>query len=566
MAALQQHRDNVTAVFRDLFYTSEEELPSQVSPEVSFLFDQNADPDLCLDILEEKGFRPPEPALESLKILRQGGTKGYLTEKAHRQLDRIAPLLFQEVLHSPDPPMALSNLEKFLEACRRARGTYYALLAENTEIIKVLVSLFATSQFLSRNFIQHPEVLDTLVSRSYAQNVKTLEGLAKELSERLNNDPHYEAQLDTLRSFRNEEFLRIALNDIYGHIPQGQTTRQLSLVADVCLQQAMELARNELMERYGLPYCEGKDNTFHEATFAIVGMGKLGGMELNYHSDLDIIFIYEGEGKTRPAEGANPERFRPQTNQQYFVRLAQRIISILTLMTQEGYVYEIDTRLRPSGNQGPLVTSLPAYRAYHEGSAAPWERQALIKARVVAGPPDLAASYEALTAEIVYERPLPENLQEEIYRLRQRMEKELGKENAEHRNIKTGRGGMVDVEFIAQYLQLRHGRENMSLRCRNTVEALERLRNENLISEMDCETLVSGYKFLRRLENKLRLVHDQSINQLTSEPAYLAKLARHLDYSDASGQPEQLFKNEYAKTTQTIRDVFERILNSKESA
>ncbi len=566
MAVLQKHRDNVTTVFRDLFYTSEEDLPSQVSPEVSFLFDDNADPDLCLDILEEKGFSPPEPAFESLKVLRQGGTKGYLTERAHRRLDRIAPLLFQEVMHSPDPPMALANMVKFLEACRRARGTYYSLLAENPEIIKVLVSLFATSQFLSRNFIQHPEVLDTLVSRSYAQNIKTLEDLAGELTELLDNAPHYEEVLNTLRRFRNEEFLRIAINDIYGHTPQGHTTTQLSLVAEVCLQKAMEIARRELIERYGLPFCEGEGEALHEATFAIIGMGKLGGMELNYHSDLDIIFIYEGEGKTRPVEGTDPDRFRPQTNQQYFVRLAQRIISVLTLMTQEGHVYEIDTRLRPSGNQGPLVSSLPAYREYHKGSAAPWERQALIKARVVAGHSGLAASYDALTAEIVYEQPLPENLGEEICRLRQRMEKELGQESAENRNIKTGRGGMVDVEFIAQYLQLLHGRGNTSLRCRNTVEALERLRNEDLLSEKDCENLVNGYKFLRRLENKLRLVHDQSINQLTSEPLYLAKLARHLGYSNATGRPEQLFKDEYSRTTQTIRDIFERILNSKEKA
>jgi glutamate-ammonia-ligase adenylyltransferase len=566
MAKLQKHRDNVTAVFHDLFYTSEEDLPTQVSREVSFLFDDNADPDLCLDILEEKGFRPPEPAFESLKILRQGGTRGYLTERAHRRLDRIAPLLFQEVLHCPDPPMALANMEKFLEACRRARGTYYSLLAENPEIIKVLVSLFATSQFLSRNFIQHPEVLDTLVSRSYAQNIKTREDLANELTELLDNAPHYEELLNTLRRFRNEEFLRIALNDIYGHTPQGHTTTQLSLVAEVCLQKAMEIARKELIERYGLPYCEGNGDALHEATFAIIGMGKLGGMELNYHSDLDIIFIYEGDGKTRPVEGTDLDRFKPQTNQQYFARLAQRIISVLTLMTQEGHVYEIDTRLRPSGNQGPLVSSLPAYREYHEGSAAPWERQALIKARVVAGHLGLAANFDALTAEIVYEQPLPENLKEEIYRLRQRMEKELGRESAEHRNIKTGRGGMVDVEFIAQYLQLLHGRKNLSLRCRNTVEALEILRNENLLSEKDCEDLVNGYKFLRRLENKLRLVHDQSINQLTSEPLYLAKLALHLGYSNATGRAEQLFKDEYARTTQTIRDIFERILNSKERA
>ncbi len=303
MAILQQHRENVTAIFRDLFYTSEEELPSQVSPEVVFLFDDNADPDLCMDILEEKGFSQPENAYESLTVLRQGGTKGYLTERARRQLDRIAPLLFQEVLHSPDPPMALANMEKFLQACRRARGTYYALLAENHEIIKVLVSLFATSQFLSRNFIQHPEVLDSLVSRSYAQSVKEPEDLTAELSGHLANASHYEEKLNTLRRFRNEEFLRIALNDLHGHTPQGQTTRQLSLVADACLQQALIMAREELLERYGLPYCQNDSGASHEAEFAIVGMGKLGGMELNYHSDLDIIFIYEGEGDTRPVEG-----------------------------------------------------------------------------------------------------------------------------------------------------------------------------------------------------------------------------------------------------------------------
>jgi glutamate-ammonia-ligase adenylyltransferase len=566
MTALKQHRDKVAAIFRDLFYTSEEELPAQVSPEVAILFDAGADPDLCLDLLEAKGFRPPESAFESLKLLRQGGTRGYLTERARRLLDRIAPLLFQEVMYSPDPPMALANMEKFLEACRRARGTYYALLAENPGIIKLLVSLFATSQFLSRNFIQHPEVLDSLVATSYARDIKEAHDLSAELGSQLDNAEYYEDKLDILRRFRNEEFLRIALNDIHGHTPQGQTTLQISLVADVCLQYALAIAREELLERYGRPFCRDDAGELHEAAFIIVGMGKLGGMELNYHSDLDIIFIYEGEGETRPAEGTVPARFRPQTNQQYFARLAQRIISVLTLMTQEGYVYEIDTRLRPSGNQGPLVSSLPAYREYHKSSAAPWERQALIKARVVAGSAELAAGFDALTAGIVYERPLPENLAEEICRLRQRMEKEIGKEDARHLNIKTGRGGMVDVEFVAQYLQLRHGRDRHNLRCRNTIDALGVLHREGLISEKDHEVLVGGYKFLRRLENKLRLVHDQSVNELSADTAYLAKLARHLGYPEAPMRPEQLFLEDYAETTRMIREVFDRVLNCRENA
>ncbi|MCM2265411.1 MAG: bifunctional [glutamate--ammonia ligase]-adenylyl-L-tyrosine phosphorylase/[glutamate--ammonia-ligase] adenylyltransferase [Desulfuromonadales bacterium] len=559
-AALETHRRHVTTTFRDLFYTSEEELPAQVSPEVAFLFDPAADPDLCKDILEEKGFRNPDAAYDSLLVLRDGGTSSHLTERARRLLDRIAPLMLQEVLRTPDPPMALNNLELFLAACRRARGTFYALLAENPEIIKLIVSLFATSQFLSRSFIQHPEVLDALVSRAHAAASRDAAAINGRLAAMLGEARHYEEQLEVLRRFRNEEFLRIALDDLYGHTPQGSTTRQLSFLADACLTQALAVARAELIPRYGLPFCHDQDGKEHEAAFAIIGMGKLGGRELNYHSDLDIIFVYEGDGETRQIEGGDPARFRPQSNQEYFFKLAQRIISVLTLMTREGTVYQIDARLRPSGNKGPLVTSLPAYEAYHQETAAPWERQALIKARVVTGTPNLAERIASLNTRIVYEQPLPENLAAEIYRLRQRMEKEIAREDEGHINIKTGRGGMVDVEFLVQYLQLLHGRAHPRLRVPNTLEALHALPLEGLLPSDDYDNLTNGYKFLRRLENKLRLVHDQSVNELAAEPAYLAKLARHLGYPDRPRRPEQVFLDEYYQVTRGIREVFDRHL------
>ncbi len=558
---LQQHRDSVNNIFRDLFYTSEEELPEQVNPRVAFLFSPDADSDQCKDILEAKGFKTPDAAYDSLLMLREGG-HGRLTERARRELDRIAPLLFQEVLDSPDPQLALRQLEQFLVVCRRARGTYYALLAENPSIIKTLVSLFATSQFLSQIFIKYPEILDSLVSSSHAVTTKDAEALHTSLNEYLDQTEIYEDKLDALRRFRNEEVLRIAINDLQGDLLQGQIARQLSLVAEVCLQQALVIAQQELIPRYGLPFCCHQDETCeHQATFAIIGLGKLGGMELNYHSDLDIIFLYEGEGHTLPAEGTDPGRYRSQTNQQYFARLAQRIISVLTLMTREGTLYEIDTRLRPSGNQGQLVTSLPAFKAYHEESAASWERQSLLKARVVAGDVGLAAGLQKLTTEIVYERPLPDSLSTEIYRLRQRMEKELGKEDSQHRNIKTGHGGMVDVEFLVQFLQLQHGRQHTEIRSRNTLDALQALQEADLLPTEDAERLSNGYKFLRRLENKLRLVHDQSINQLSADPTYLNKLARHLGYQQTPGQrPEQVFERDYAQITEDIRNIFEHSL------
>ncbi|MBE0598542.1 MAG: bifunctional [glutamate--ammonia ligase]-adenylyl-L-tyrosine phosphorylase/[glutamate--ammonia-ligase] adenylyltransferase, partial [Desulfuromonadales bacterium] len=326
---LENYRQGVAAIYRDLFYTSEAETRDDVRPEVSFLLDRNADIDLAKDLLEEKGFRNPDAAYDGLLSLRDGPPHTHLTQRARRQLERIAPLLLQEVLDSPEPDMALINLERFLGVLR-ARATFYALLAENREIIRMLINLFSTSQFLSRIFIQHPEILDSLVSRSYAVVIKTQEAMETELGDLLTRADDYEEKLEVLRRYRNEEFLRIALNDIQGHTAQAEGTAQLSCLARACLKMALEIARGELIPRFGLPFTPDPQTGEREAAFAIVGMGKLGGMELNYHSDLDIIFIYEGEGETRPGAGTAAERFRLQTNPEYFARLAQRIISILT--------------------------------------------------------------------------------------------------------------------------------------------------------------------------------------------------------------------------------------------
>ncbi|MFA7534928.1 MAG: bifunctional [glutamate--ammonia ligase]-adenylyl-L-tyrosine phosphorylase/[glutamate--ammonia-ligase] adenylyltransferase [Desulfuromonadales bacterium] len=553
---LEDYRRAVEGIYRDLFYTSEAEIREEVRPEVNFLFDPAADPDLVKDILEEKGFKNVEAAFETLITLRDGPPRAHLSQRGRRHLERIAPLLLQETLDSPEPDMALLNLERFLTVLR-ARATFFALLAENREILRLLIALFGTSQFLSRIFIQHPEILDSLVSRSYAVAIKEEAAMAAEVGVLLDQAADYEEKLDVLRRYRNEEMLRVALNDLHGHTAQAEGTAQLSALARVCLKKAFAIAREELIPRFGLPFRRDEDT---EAGFAILGMGKLGGMELNYHSDLDIIFIYEGEGETRPAAGTEPERFRPQSNPEYFARLAQRIISVLTLMTREGYVYQIDTRLRPSGNQGPLVTSLAAFERYHTQSAQLWERQALTKARVVVGPEPLARRIGELVRQIVFERPLPAGSKEEIYRLRARMESEIARESSEGFNIKTGRGGLVDVEFLSQYLQLLHGAEHPRLQASNTLKILAALRDAGLLAAADFTVLDNGYRFLRRVENRLRLVHDQSISQLSGDRAYLVRLARRLGYPERPRRPDEAFLDEYRQTTEKIRAVFDRFI------
>jgi glutamate-ammonia-ligase adenylyltransferase len=228
------------------------------------------------------------------------------------------------------------------------------------------------------------------------------------------------------------------------------------------------------------------------------------------------------------------------------------------LTTREGYVYQIETRLRPSGHRGPLVSSLESYRAYHKTAARLWERQALIKARVIAGSKSLADRIHAFNREIVYQRPLPADHKQEIYRLRRRMEQEIAKESKGRRDIKTGRGGLVDVEFLVQYLQLLYGRACPALQCQNTLEALKILRRESVLNKTDYRLLASGYQFLRRLENRLRLVHDQSINAFDDDPSSLAKLAWRLGYRQDRAD-EQLM-NDYHNATENIRAIFDRYL------
>ncbi len=555
---LEENRQRVNQLFNSLFHSDEEEQPLETRPEINFLFDDNSDPDLVKDLLEEKGFKNPDGAYESLKLLRGNDPLKRLTERGRRLMARLGPLLIGAVIDSPRPDQALANLEAFVRSIH-ARTSYFSLLAENPGIVKLLVSLFSSSQMLSRIFIQRPELLDSLVARAYAVVDKDREQLAEELAEQMGLALDYEQQLDTLRRFRNEQFLRIALADLNGQLGQGETTRQLSWLAEVCLDQAVAIARNELAVRFGAPFAD--EQSEQETAFAIIGMGKLGGLELNYHSDLDVIFIYQGEGQTRPVAETDPQRFRQLSNREYFAKLGQRMITTLTLSTREGIVYKIDTQLRPSGNQGPLVTSLNAFELYHQESAQPWERQALTKARVVCGPADFAEQIQHLLAQLAFERPVPEELQAEIYRLRGRMERELARESAKQMNIKTGRGGMVDVEFLVQYLQLLHAGQQPELRQQNTLDLLQVMGEKKLIPLADAELLSSGYKFLRRLENKLRLLYDQSMNELSAEPKKLRKVARSLGYEDFGVAPEQEFLAEYRGVTEGIRRLFEAYLN-----
>jgi glutamate-ammonia-ligase adenylyltransferase len=513
LRVLGRHGENVQAIYGRLFGGDRREASDDLPPEALLLLDAEGKEEELAAVLSGLGFADGEAAVRHLAALRERPTRGHLSARARRYLGKILPVILGCALKTPDPDSALARFEAFLTAVG-GRTMYYALLFENRKAIEALARLFGSSPFLSGYLLVHPELLDLLLRHDIGAFVKSKSELRRELGELLTACSDLEQEMDELRRYKHVETLRIGIHELAGELSLEEATFQHSALAEVLLGVALDMARREVERRFGVPMLSGEGGgPAGEAAFCVVGMGKLGSEELSYHSDLDIIFLYEGAGESAPAPGSAGTEIKRLGNHEYFAKLAQRLIFILTMSTREGAVYKLDTRLRPSGNSGPLVTSFASFKSYHESSAQLWERQAMLKGRFVAGDRAFGKRVEGQIRETVYERPLPPGTASEIHRLRTRMEIELGRERDDRVNLKVGRGGVVDVEFATQYLQLVHGPANPSVRARSTLKALYELWRSGSIDEEKYRTLEEGYRFLRGLEVRLRLTNDASIEQ-----------------------------------------------------
>ena len=276
--------------------------------------------------------------------------------------------------------------------------------------------------------------------------------------------------------------------------------------------------------------------------FVVLGLGKLGGMEMTYLSDLDVIFVFDPPS----------EQIGRLSSREWFTRLANRIISILSVPTSEGSVYSIDTRLRPSGNKGALVSTLQSFEDYHKESSALWEKQALIRSRVVAGPPTLGRKIESMVHECILRTNVDEADLAEIARIRERMEKEIALEDSKNVDLKTGRGGLVDVEFFTQGKILTHAGQHPEILKPNTLEALACLRNAELIGDEIYKSMDSGYRFLTNLEDRLRIMENRSIDRLPLSGSKLEGLAKRLGY----GRDGDALVKDYLRIRTEIRSAY----------
>ncbi|MEE8423705.1 MAG: bifunctional [glutamate--ammonia ligase]-adenylyl-L-tyrosine phosphorylase/[glutamate--ammonia-ligase] adenylyltransferase, partial [Thermodesulfobacteriota bacterium] len=382
--------DTVHKIYSRLFYEPKKKLEEDASKEILYLLED----DNALESLSDYGFANPEKALQNIKFLYEGPPFAHYSAKARTILQKIAPFLITKILASPAPDMSLANMERFISTVG-ARSTLLSLLAENRKIMELLVSLFGTSAFLSRFLIEHLELLDSFITHEMGTTIKEEKTMYQELSSMIDPVSDYEDRLDAMRRFRNMEMLRIGIRDIAGDLTPKDVSAQITYLADACLQKAFEMAFHALRVTYGVPTVENSQGINKEASFAILGLGKLGGMELLYGSDLDIIFIYSDSGETRSL--SKKKGIKTIFNLEFFAKLAQKIISIISLMTSEGFVFKLDARLRPSGSSGPLVTSLAAFERYHREKAQVWEKQALLKARFCTGDRDFGEKIIVLT-------------------------------------------------------------------------------------------------------------------------------------------------------------------------
>lgn len=542
-AAVDQARGRVAALFDALLGAAAPEHLDEHRTWATALLSPDADAAERRALLARLDLADPEQAAHLLDVARRR-PQSPLSSRASARMRALGVDLLAEVLRSPEPERALTHLTAFMSVvCRRP--IYLQALAEHPALARLLVSVFAASDFLSECLLRQPALLDVL----YERRTDALRG--GQVAELPDLPRDTEGFLETLARYKQQETVRIGLADIAGDLEPEQVEQALTRLAETVLQSVVERATAELSARFGPPL----DTAGAPAGGCVLGLGKLGGAELSYGSDLDVVFLY-------PGDGTDPDA---PTRLEWFTRLAQRTISLLGLPTTTGALYRVDTRLRPEGRHGTLVTRLERFVEYHEQRAGPWERLALVRGRPVAGDAAFGRRVADVVARLAYDRPPPADLRAEACRLRTRMEGEVARESPGRYNPKAGRGGLVDIELIAQVLQIEHGGEREDLRSPNTVRALAALRDAGLLPGAD--RLIADWRFLRRLDHRLRIVRGQPAPELRTDPVTLGRVARRLGYrrdalaSDARTPGDRLMED-YRRATERVRARFADLLGS----
>ncbi len=498
------------------------------------------DPKLAKPWLSNLGLAEPTRAhRELLEIARHGVPIDLLTIVV-RLLERFLP-------SCPDPDMALRNLSRYWLVARNPLSTG-TLFERDPATLQALLQIFSNSQDLSDQLVSDPESLDLL--RLTHGTPMAREKLVDELTAEVDALERDELVMGALRRFKYRETLRIAYGDIVREHGVNVVSRQISFVADAILEAALRSAWRSVEVKRGTP--RRADGT--PASMVVLAMGKLGGVELNYSSDIDLILFYDEEGTT---DGA-----RPISNQEFFTHLTRKFVRLLTEPTDLGTTYRVDLRLRPDGKKGPLVLSVASALQYYDTRGRTWERQAMIKARPVAGDLELGRRFLKQLTPWIYRRYLSSADISGIRSLKRRIERRAHENGTDQLDVKLGHGGIRDIEFVIQFLQLLNGAGQPQLHTGNTLEAIVQLERAGCLNYQERMILQENYAFLRKVEHRLQIMFDLQTHLLHKSPDEMRKLALRLGYSDQKNRTAlETFETDYRDKTSLNRQILDHLLH-----
>jgi len=427
------------------------------------------------EFLAAEGFeQADELALELYKFSRDSVTT-QIDSTSRQRLRQFMPTLLSLLQAQKQPVIALSRSLLVVEKVLR-RSAYLALLNENEAALGRLVELCERSAYVAEQLARYPVLLDELLDPRIYSGELSKTSFAADLAQRLTNcNDDAEAQMETLGQFQRANQFRIAVADFYGTLPIMKVSDALTELAESVLQHVLQVAWQDLAEMHGVPECVVGEEA-RQANVGVIAYGKLGGLELSYGSDLDIVFLHDSGGEREMSNGA-----RSLQNSVFFSRLVRRVVHFLTAQTGSGIMYEIDMRLRPDGQSGLLVTSVDAFERYQQDHAWTWEHQALLRARPVAGCLAVGAEFERIRKETLKNLVHRDSLKGDVEAMRRRMRRELDKSDASLFDIKQGQGGIGDIEFIVQYLVLRFAKEHPSV-----TDFSDNIRQLDALAEAGC--------------------------------------------------------------------------------
>ncbi len=507
-ATLVEHLETVQGHYAALF----EDMPELTRGGVNMVFAGESDDPQTVEALAKMGYSQPDQVIAAVRGWHHGRYPAVRSAKARELLTEVQAVLIEALAQTANPDGAFASFDRFLEQLP-AGVQLFSLLRANPSLLRLVADIMGSAPRLARILSRRRRVLDAVLDPRVIGTLPTSEGLEALMREEIGSAADLQEILDRARVIGNEQAFLIGVRILSGIIGASQAGGAYALLADHLIRALQEAVEADFARVHG---------RIPGGTAAVVAMGKLGGREMTAASDLDLIVVYDCAPDTIHSDGP-----RPLAPSQYYARLTQRLISALSSPTAEGALYEVDLRLRPSGQKGPVATQLSSFIEYQATSAWTWEHMALTRARVITGTPEMRAKVEKAISDTIARPRDRSRIAADVRDMRQRIATEKGSD--ELWDLKQVRGGIVDIEFMAQHLQLVHAAEHPDVLDQNTVRALQKLEGKGLIPEGGGAVLIPAARLLNDLTQIVRLCVDGAFRPDEAPQGLKDLLARAAD-------------------------------------